>query len=632
MQSYRNFLSAFAIGAAIVPLLMAAPGLAVGPYYVDPVSGNNADDGLSQANAWLTIPYAEQYAANGSTIYLMDGNYGDVTINRTTTARQGATPASWSDAITFVPLNGNPTGVGAKAVIDTLAFWQDKNRYIIWGEDCNFVCTDVLGSADTTLGIWNGNFVKFYRCNIRGTMTMSGGEYWKDTCTENAVKCGQSAGVGYSNIIFEECDIHHVGTFGLNFSGYNNGHIQVLGCTIHNIGASHINPSAVPTDPSGVLIQNCFLHSQMAVNSANSGGSIGYNHGSGTHLCSYLTLRKNVNWGIGTSAALRGYQGGASGTGMDGGVTIYGSWADTAHIFTAGEAVTQEVSGATGIADNDGSFLPGNTYVRICRATAGTTFNAANNVVSNADPSKIWVPTSIGLISAWGGYCYVIIEDCIYVSSANYMVPEIYDMGSPFRMVNNTFVGYFYSAENANHLGQSIWEMAPYYDGDISDVNICSNIFASNVARGFPAGSVAKGNIMWRFETTGGQTILDAKWPPAGSNKCYGSTNDLDQIEQFTTAGNIFVGGANFANAFNTPSFFNVDKTILVTGWTYADLAHQFDCHVSSFAKGFADPLNYTAIDFWHNPRDADPDSGYAEYYTAPPTPPSVECPIMLRK
>jgi hypothetical protein len=89
--------------------------------------------------------------------------------------------------------------------------------------------------------------------------------------------------------------------------------------------------------------------------------------------------------------------------------------------------------------------------------------------------------------------------------------------------------------------------------------------------------------------------------------------------------------GNDSSNAFNPPSFFNADKTMLVSGWTYADVDHQFDSHAASFAKGFADESNYTATHFWGNPRDAAPDSGFAEDDEAPsPTP--VDVPMLILK
>jgi hypothetical protein len=335
-----------------------------------------------------------------------------------------------------------------------------------------------------------------------------------------------------------------------------------------------------------------------------------------------LTVRNNRFWGCGSTATLCGYQ-----QRWDGVVVMAGSWNDAAHIFVPGDTVTQAVTGAKGAVWNQWTPMAANAAAFISRSTSANAFNGTNAIVADGDATKIWNPTSISTTRTWGGLHDVVIENNIIVNPIQYQIFVIYDLAPPFRMVNNTIVGAYYSAPTANRLGApDLHSVAQYYAGDPEDIVVCSNVWACNVANGFPfpAGAVVTGNVMWKYKQTGGQNQLDIDWP---GNKCYSATNDLDGIESFTTAGNIFVGGASFSNAFNTPAY-DASHRIVVSGWTYSDWSHQLDLHAASFAVGYA--TEHTDTDFWGEQRDGDPDSGYDEYTEGgtPPTAASSPSPV----
>jgi len=561
---------------------------AAATYFVDPVSGNNARDGQSRENAWKTIPFAEQNAANGSTIYLMQGNHGPVVIDRN--ANSGR--ASWADAVTFKP---EP---GASPVIQSITFWRDVDRWIVW-DSCTVVQT-TTGVGTAAVEVTNGNYIKFLHCDLSGTMVMDGsGDYLRANCTDMIVKCGQYAGIGFSYIIFDDCDIHHAGVFGIDFTGPNNGHCEVKNSRIYHTGASSILCSG------GELIHNNDIYSQMLAY-ADAGKTIPH-HGSGIHLTNNLTVTNNRFYCVGNSSPIRGYQ-----DAMDGAVALAGSWSSAGNILTAGEAVTQQATGAKGMVDPSRPPASGSTTIYICRATSENTFNASSPIVSDSNPGRAWNPTAITRVNPWGGYQNVTIENNLIVGGLNYQFVEIHDLGSGCRIVNNTFCGNRRAAIQSgyNHLGAFVVYPAPYHNG-MASVKICSNIIAGNVSS-LPVGCTARGNVMYAYDSGKTQAQLDAAWP---GNKvfCWSPTQSTN-IEQFTVGGNIFVGGGNFNDHAFDAWTLQADKTYVVSTWPLASIAHQYNLARDSLARGFADVDNYAETDYQGAARDADPDAGRHEY------------------
>ena len=80
-----------------------------GPYYVDAATGNDADDGLSEANAWLTVQKAADTVAAGEICYIKAGSYAEQ-VDFDTQAGAQATP------ITFIGYTSTITD-GGKATI-----------------------------------------------------------------------------------------------------------------------------------------------------------------------------------------------------------------------------------------------------------------------------------------------------------------------------------------------------------------------------------------------------------------------------------------------------------------------------------------------------------------------------------
>lgn len=145
----------------VLSLILSCSVANAATYYVDAVDGNDDNDGLSIEEAWKTIVYAEAHADNGSTVYVADGNYGNVTIDRADTGRTG-----WDDAVTFTPY------ADASPLFTNLNIAGNANHCLIF-DGLSFLYPDGTGlvaAGKTVANVSQGGYVKLTGCEIKGRL------------------------------------------------------------------------------------------------------------------------------------------------------------------------------------------------------------------------------------------------------------------------------------------------------------------------------------------------------------------------------------------------------------------------------------------------------------------------------
>jgi hypothetical protein len=596
------------ISMIVWAFLLESAGLAIagGPYYVSPGAGNDANDGLTEEEAWLTIPHAEQYAANGSTIYLMNGTYpATVTIDRNSTARQGATPTSWADAVTF------RNAPGHTPMLTPQYFLRNQNRYIIW--DSVHILATWRTAGSYAVQVDSSGYVKWHDCNLEGTITIdpNDGESRWGEYTNYVVKLGSNVPSQHvNNLIFDGCMIHHGGLHGIQINSYSWGGNQIVGCDVHNCGNGIQCTPPVDGTGAGDLIYGNTLHNQsMCWTPANDE----YVHGSGISLNSHCSVMNNIVFAWGTTSPMTCYL--LAGSSQNGNTFFNGTWEDTAKKFTAGEIVTQVMTGAKGrVSVHNYPAAPGLTTVWIERATDALAFDTSHDIVADDHADRIFHVTSIGTTYAWGGFHGMVVKNNILCNNANATEGLLwYYLGDGNQIINNTWIGPI-SGRSDGYLYLANWYVYEYQYGLTPSSNvICSNILGLNVPA-IPAPSTFKGNICFSVGVHQSQATVDANHP--GNLVLCDSTTDNEDGYKLWTGGEIFAGGG----AFDTyvcamPARDPATQTIQVAAgaWVYTDIGHKFDLIAGSEAIGFADPINYTGTDFWGDARDTYPDSGYDE-------------------
>ena len=567
-------------------------------YYVSP-TGSNGNSGTDSSHPWATIAYAEQTAANGSTVYLMSGQYGNVLIDR---ANNGGR-SKWDDAITFTPYPG------ATSNISQLGIKGDVDRFLIF-DSVTFDYPDTEGQVGTTdvVRILHGGFLKFVGCTIHGKLGKDGnGEYADTYSTQHCVYLGSYYDPPVHDITFEGCDIGYTGQFGLTVNGPVSGPILIKDCEVHHFGASGLRHDGA--NIAKTTYQGNRVHTQVHVWTADHSTK---HHGSGLHIsgdnCDFIGNRV---WCAGTSAPVRAYQG-AIGGGFDGGVEVYGSYDDPSRAFAAGEYVSQ--GNAHGrLLRNEGAPA---RMIEIARATDATSFNAVDPIVSDEDPSKVWKPTSIGHVRVWGGRRKVTIKNNLVYQGANtYYKMELHDLGPGCEITNNTVIGSHVSATGWNYFWYALLNAPPlYYEGDIATLKFCNNLFVGHVDR-FTPGATVVGNICFGYQNGKTQSQLDALFP---GNKVYNTSPSVNTyVPLFTTSGAFFVGSDDFESyGFSQPA--DGPMGIEVAG-SPGDLGDCFALAEGSDAVGFGNATYGATTDILGQVRDTPPDVGCYEIQSGEP-------------
>lgn len=286
-----------ALVAALLCLAMIESSAAAATYFVDPVSGNDAGDGLSRESAWKTIPHAEQNAAKASTVYLLSGNYGAVSIAG---AGNGGR-ASWTDAVMLTPYPGD------SPVLSGLLIQGNVRRYLIL-DKLLIQCLEGNGSA-IPVNIQSGEYIKIQNCEIRGVLGRDAeGRYNNALSTFNLVEMGHpytSSGIG--NIFITGCNIHTGGANGMSIKGPYSGDIWIQSNEIHNFGASGIGLAGA-TNGYRSYLQNNRIYIQESV-WVSTASVPEYYHGSGLSIrVADVTATGNIMRACGASTTITCYR------------------------------------------------------------------------------------------------------------------------------------------------------------------------------------------------------------------------------------------------------------------------------------------------------------------------------------
>lgn len=273
-QNYIHRLTPFIICLTVLINITFSVNLLAATYYVDPVNGNNGNSGNS-LSPWKTVDWAESHAANGSTIYLMPGNYGSTSISSLSNNDRN----SWGDGLVFTKLPGDQY---ARPEFKRLSISGDVNRYITF--DNIYVNCPYGDGATVPLYIPSGHHIKISNSEIKGVAASH-----ESSSTLYLIQFGDNGGPGVSNLILENSNCHHSRT-GIRLEGNSYGGIVFRGNLVHDFGGSMFKLEG-NTNSKTVLIENNHIYTQLSMTS-NGGDSV---HGSGLSLrCENVTARNNI--------------------------------------------------------------------------------------------------------------------------------------------------------------------------------------------------------------------------------------------------------------------------------------------------------------------------------------------------
>jgi hypothetical protein len=159
-------------------------------YYVDTATGSDADDGLSEANAWLTVQKAADTAVAGDLVYIKAGSYAEQ-VDFDTNAGAQATP------IRFVGYTATPgddgkatiTGSASRAsciVCTTTADYVQFKNIIFTAPTTQ--CVLGPGAAGVMLG-WRFINCEFTKGSATPTNSIIGASAYSSWATLAVIRC-----------------------------------------------------------------------------------------------------------------------------------------------------------------------------------------------------------------------------------------------------------------------------------------------------------------------------------------------------------------------------------------------------------------------------------------------------------
>ncbi|MEO9968177.1 MAG: putative Ig domain-containing protein [Reichenbachiella sp.] len=215
----------------VVVINIYAPGTVVGnTYYIDPVGGNNSNDG-SQANPWASIqPTSIQ---NGDLVYLLDGNYGAVYIGN----------MARTEDVTFRALSGH-TPVFSKLTID-------NSQHLVFDGLTIDASTASLGKEEFMMtGNANTTHITVKNSTLKSADDIS-------TWTKNDWYANVASGVDFrgGNITFENTLITNV-YHALSLRG---DYSYVTNCTIDNFAGDAIRGLGSFSTYEYNTVRDCYI-------------------------------------------------------------------------------------------------------------------------------------------------------------------------------------------------------------------------------------------------------------------------------------------------------------------------------------------------------------------------------------
>ena len=269
-------------------------------YYIDPVDGNDVNVG-SSALPWKTIDYGQSDdsgIAAGDTVYLKEGNYGDVEFrNGVTHFGDVIYGTSWDSPITYIAVTD------ANVVFDSLLLYAHGDesttaRYLII-EDVEI---NSSSSGDSAVIFTSASSVKLINLTIIGKW----GTY-ADTTSEYGIQIREAHNsLPLSDVFVEDCNVTHVKN-AVDISGDCN-EIIIRDNIFHDMTSSALKVSETGITTSGnILIEGNHIYNQYP--KEESSGNSAETHGSGISIrSSGITVRRNVIHSYGNTRAIRFYQ------------------------------------------------------------------------------------------------------------------------------------------------------------------------------------------------------------------------------------------------------------------------------------------------------------------------------------
>lgn len=248
--------------------------------YLDAVDGNDANPGTSDL-PWRTMSKAEDSVSNGDTVYLRSGNYGGVSINNT-----GLSRTSWDDGVTYI------AETGQAPVFNYLSIAEDEDRYLTIRD------VDITAPDDSdyyaVVNIVDSSYIKIIDCNITGRWDPP-----NDTSNYGIKVDGKNYEV--SNVLIDNCDIHHVGR---GMLPYHNLGDNVI---IRNSNIYKTHGTFIDIQASGMTIENNHLYGR------DRAGTIYHGSGIGLSGSNDIIIRGNIIHDYGGSGGICFYAPGPPG-------------------------------------------------------------------------------------------------------------------------------------------------------------------------------------------------------------------------------------------------------------------------------------------------------------------------------
>ncbi len=244
-------------------------------HYIDPVNGNDANSGTS-GSPWKTIAKAQASVANGDTVLLRSGDYGDVNFTRT-----GLSRGSWSDGVVYQAENPSQ-----RPVFGWTNITGAENRYLTL-KNIDFTVND--NSKDALVLIRDSSHVRVIDCNINRP--------WPPSSNFQRGVWIEGRNTGVYDILIQGCDIKGGYQGILTYKDIRDG-IVIRNNHIHLTASSFITLQSYFNN-SEVLIENNHMHDRRS--------AIG-SHGSGLAVrISNLTARGNIIHDFGGSGGIKFY-------------------------------------------------------------------------------------------------------------------------------------------------------------------------------------------------------------------------------------------------------------------------------------------------------------------------------------
>jgi hypothetical protein len=199
-----------------------------GPFFVDTATGNDADDGLSEANAWLTIQKAADTAVAGEKVWIKAGTYAEQ-VDFDTNAGTGSLPIVFEGYTSATGDGGQFTITGSGSRASCLVFNGTADHVTIKNAILTSPTTQcILGTTAATVGTKLIN-VHLLKGSSTPSRAIYAGGYnrFDKLCLISCVISGGFSGNGISNWLgmlhIADSLIIDCGGHGISGSSYGGG-------------------------------------------------------------------------------------------------------------------------------------------------------------------------------------------------------------------------------------------------------------------------------------------------------------------------------------------------------------------------------------------------------------------------